>query len=65
MILGAVGQFVSDSGGAILSGTTAMVEAVAHVAEAHPLLAAVTIVGAYELFGNNPDHLGQNVDTKA
>jgi len=42
-----------------------MVEAVAHVAEAHPLLAAVTIVGAYELFGNNPDHLGQNVDTKA
>ncbi|WP_028534482.1 hypothetical protein [Paludibacterium yongneupense] len=65
MILGAVGQFVSDSGGAILSGTSSMIGAVAHVVEAHPLLAAVATIGAYELFGNNPDHLGQNVDTKA
>jgi hypothetical protein len=67
MVLGAVGSFVSESGGAALSATTSVVKAVASVVESYPLLTAVVALGAYEWLGgsNNPDHLGNNVDTKA
>lgn len=67
MSLGAIGSFVSGSGGAILSATTSVVEAVASVVEAYPLLTAVAAVGAYEFLGgtNNPAHLGNSIDTKA
>lgn len=67
MMLGAVGSFVSESGGAVLSATTSVVKAVASVVESYPLLTAAAAFGAYELLSgsNNPDHLGNNIDTKA
>jgi len=65
MFLGAVGSFLSTSGGALLKAGSSVVSEAATIAEAHPLLASVAIgVGIYE-YTHNPDHLGNSVDTKA
>ena len=70
MVLGAIGSFISDAGGPVLSATSSMVGSVATEIEAYPLLAAAVVgFGLYEWLdgssSNNPSHLGNNVDTKA
>jgi len=65
MFLGAVGSFISTSGGALLKATASVVTEAATVVEAHPLLAAAALgVGVYE-YVSNPSHLGNSVDTTA
>jgi hypothetical protein len=69
MILGSVGSSLYDAGAAVADVAGSAIKSVANVVADYPVLAIVAAVGAYELFGgsssNNPDHLGQNVDTKA
>ncbi|WP_167522548.1 hypothetical protein [Aquitalea denitrificans] len=65
MFLGAVGSFISTSGGALLKAGSSVVTEAASIVEAHPMLAAAAIgVGIYE-YVSNPSHLGNSVDTKA
>jgi len=65
MLLGAVGSFISTSGGALLKAGSSVVTEAASIVEAHPMLAAAAIgVGIYE-YVSNPSHLGNSVDTKA
>lgn len=65
MFLGAVGSFISTSGGALLKAGSSVVTEAASIVEAHPLLAAAAIgVGIYE-YVSNPNHLGNSVDTTA
>jgi len=52
----------------LVGAGSALVGGVAGMAAAHPVLATVVTVGAYNLFGgstNNPPHLGQLIDTSA
>lgn len=67
MVLGAVGSFISSVGGAALKAGAAMAEDAALIVEAHPTAALIAAgVAGYEIYkANNPDHLGNNVDTKA
>jgi len=66
MILGAVGSFISSVGSSAMNATSAVVEEAASLVEAHPAIALVAAgVAAYELYNNNPSHLGNSVDTKA
>jgi hypothetical protein len=49
-----------------MNATSAVVEEAASLVEAHPAIALVAAgVAAYELYNNNPSHLGNSVDTKA
>ena len=65
MFLGAVGSFISSSGGALLKAGSSVVTEAASIVEAHPLLAGVAIgVGLYE-YVSNRSHLGNSVDTTA
>ncbi|PXX38836.1 hypothetical protein [Aquitalea magnusonii] len=66
MFLGAVGSFISTSGGALLKAGSSVVTEAASIVEAHPLLAGVALgVGIYEYATSNPSHLGNSVDTTA
>ena len=66
MMLGAVGTFVSTVGSAALTATAAVAEDAASFVEAYPTVALVAAGAmAYEAFSNNPDHLGNSVDTSA
>ncbi|WP_028536587.1 hypothetical protein [Paludibacterium yongneupense] len=70
MILGAVGSFISTSGGAILKAGSSVVSEVASVVEAHPAIAAIAIgYEAYEYLHNgsssSADSVGSNVNTSA
>jgi hypothetical protein len=67
-MLAAIGNYAGESMGAFYGAVASVAGAAASVAAAHPLLATVVTIGAYELFGgssNNPDHLGNNIDVKA
>lgn len=67
MVLGAVGSFISSVGGSALNAGAAVAEEAALIVEAHPTIALIAAgIAGYEIYkSNNPDHLGNTVDTKA
>lgn len=58
-ISGTLATTIGNSAAKLLRNTASFVSG-------HPLLAGAALLGygAYELFGNNPDHLGNGIDTK-
>jgi len=69
-MLGAVGSYTYSSFTSAVDAGESAISAVGSFIADYPVVAVVATLGAYELFGGssssgNPDHLGQNVDTKA
>lgn len=68
MMLGSVGTSTWSAVASTVDAASAVVGTAAGIVVAHPILSAIATIGGYELFGgssNNPEHLGQNIDTKA